>query len=433
MAADATLRGSPGAAAAAASIARRETSAREVALAALDRIALRDGEVRAWAHVDPDLVLEQADRIDRAVSTGPLGALAGVLVGVKDLIDTADLPTAYGADRYRGHQPESDAACVTSLRVAGALVAGKTVTTELALWSPPPTRNPLRSSRTPGGSSAGSAASVADFMVPVSIGTQTAGSVIRPASYCGVLGFVPTCGRWDRAGIKPVSPSLDRVGVFARTVDDVRLVAAALDGASSHAASDADAERRWRFGLMSDLDHAVPGLRSVLERLGEVRVVDSSPLLEEGAALHDTIMRREMRGALRAEIDDPLGLTDPTRAYLESLQDESYDGDCVEVGHRLKACRRRVDAVLGEFDVVVTSSAAGEAPPAAEGTGDPVYCRLWSLMGLPSLSLPACEGPSGMPVGVQLVGRRRADATVLDAGESLEAKIRQTGQLQWSR
>ena len=428
-----TLLESLGAEALATSIALREASAREVALAVLDRIALRDDEVRAWVCVDPDLLLEEADRFDRAERAMPMGALTGVPVGVKDLIDTADLPTAYGAERYRGHQPQADAACVRSLRLAGATIAGKTVTTELALWSVPPTRNPLGSSRTPGGSSAGSAAAVADFMVPVAVGAQTAGSVIRPASYCGVLGFVPTAGRWDRAGLKPISPSLDRVGVFARTLCDIRLLAAVLDRAPSLPASGGGVRRRWRFGLMSDLEEAVPGLRPVLERVGQVCRFDSSQLLDEGAVIHDALMRRELRETLRAEIEDPYGLSDETRCYLESLRYDAVQIESDELGRRIVACRQEVHTMFLDCDVVLASSAAGEAPPATEGTGDPSFCRLWSLLGLPSLSLPVCTGPSGMPVGVHVVGSAGGDATVIDAAQSIDDEVRATGMLQWSR
>jgi Asp-tRNA(Asn)/Glu-tRNA(Gln) amidotransferase A subunit family amidase len=419
-----------GAAALATAIALRDVSARETALAVLDRITLRDDDVRAWVYVDPDRMLEEADRLDRAARPKPLPALTGVPVGVKDLIDTAELPTAYGAERYRGHRPKVDAACVTSLRLAGAVIAGKTVTTELALWSPPPTRNPLDPSRTPGGSSAGSAAAVADFMVPVAVGTQTAGSVIRPASFCGVIGFVPTAGRWNRGGIKPISPSLDRVGLFARTLDDLRLMAAALDRTSP---TGPRTQRRWRIGLMSDLEEAVSGLRRVLERVGEARRFDSAHLLGEGAMLHDALMRCEMRETLRAEIEDPYGLTDQTRSYIESLRHDAMQIQSDEFDRRAAACRREIDAMFEECDVVLASSGAGEAPPASEGTGDPSFCGLWSLMGVPSLSLPICYGPSGMPVGVQVVGCPGGDATVIDAAQSIDAEVRATGMLQWSR
>ena len=425
--------GSLGAVALANSIARREASAREVALAVLDRIRLRDGDVRAWVHIDPDRMLEEADRLDRTKRKQPTGVLSGVPVGVKDLIDTADLPTAYGAERYGRHQPKADAACVTSLRLVGAVIAGKTVTTELALWGPPPTRNPLRTSRTPGGSSAGSAAAVADFMVPVALGTQTAGSVIRPASYCGVLGLVPTAGRWDRTGLKSISPSLDRVGVFARTLGDIRLVAAALDRAPSLPETGGGDRRRWCIGLMSDLDEAVPGLRDVLGSVGHVRRFDSSPLLDEGAMIHDALMRREMRETLRAEIEDPHGLSDETRRYLETLHHNVAQIESDELDRRLVACRRDVHGLFLDCDVVLASSAAGEAPPATEGTGDPSLCRLWSLLGLPSLSLPVCTGKSGMPVGVHVVGSAGGDATVIDVAQSIDDEVRAAGLLQWLR
>lgn len=416
-----------------ASISRGDVSAGDVTRAVLDGIHRRDHEVRAWAHVDDARATDAAERVDRDAHARSLAPLAGVPVGVKDLIDTADLPTEYGSERYRGNRPDVDAACVTSLGRAGAIVVGKTVTTELALWSRPPTRNPRARSRTPGGSSAGSAAAVADCMVPVAVGTQTAGSVIRPASYCGVVGFVPSAGRWDTAGLKPLSPSLDRVGVFARTTDDLHAVGRALDGRRPPFRASDGRERRLRLGVTQDVDEAAPELCGLVERIGGIRRFDVWRLLGVGAELHDTVMRRELRMTLRSEIDDPHGLDVATRSFLESLESEEGEHDAARLATGIASCRAEVEAMFLECDVLVASSVASEAPPAEEGTGDPWFCRLWSLLGLPSLSLPVCEGPTGLPVGLQIVGRLGDDDTVIDVAQLIDQEIRSNGVLEWLR
>ena len=212
---------------AARALARRELRAEDLVRACLDRVAARDGDVRAFVHLDPDAVLAQA----RALDAGPLrGALHGLPLGVKDLFDTVDMPTAYGSPIYAEHRPAADAAAVALCREAGALVLGKTVTTEFAYFHPGPTRNPHNLAHTPGGSSSGSAAAVADFMLPLALGTQTAGSIVRPAAYCGVVGYKPSLGRVPRAGVKSLSEALDTVGGFGRSVRDVALLGAVLTG-----------------------------------------------------------------------------------------------------------------------------------------------------------------------------------------------------------
>lgn len=413
-----------------AAIERRDATAHEAVCSALERIQCRDSDVRAWAHVDRERSVGTALASDRRGDSA-LRSLEGVPIGVKDLIDTADFPTAYGSERYRGNRPLADAACVTALTASGAIVIGKTVTTELALWSPPPTRNPHALSRTPGGSSAGSAAAVADFMVPIAIGTQTAGSIIRPASYCGVLGFVPTAGRWDVAGLKPISPSLDRVGIFARTSNDLRLAGGALGGAALE--SNSNRLEHVLIGIATDVEAAAPGLPAVLSAIGSVHRVDLWQLLDDAAFLHDALMRRELRETLRAEVENPDGLAPATQEFLASLRDagEGYSVDALWA--EISACRAEVDKIFTTCDVIVSSCVAGEPPLAREGTGDPWFCRLWSLLGLPAVSVPACVSASGLPVGVQIVGRGGHDELVLDVAELLVDRIRAVGSVAWER
>jgi Asp-tRNA(Asn)/Glu-tRNA(Gln) amidotransferase A subunit family amidase len=399
----------------AASIGSGEVSVTEIALALVERIESREPTVRAWAFLDPELVRAGAGRLDESA---PVGPLHGVPIGIKDLIDTADMPTELGSGLYEGRRPWVDAPCVAALRRAGALVVGKTVTTELGLYAVPPTRNPLRESRTPGGSSAGSAAAVADSMVPVALGTQTAGSVIRPASYCGVFGFVPTRGRWEMSGIKAVSPSFDRLGIFARTLDDVRLVASALGGSGARRGRAPKSERRARIGVLEAVDEIVPGFSGALEPVGTVTRTSGSTALALAPSAHDTLMRAEVARAMAFELAHAGHLTGATRAFLEesAAVDESSVAEALLAA---EACRREVESLFGELDVLIAPSASGEAPPAPEGTGDPFHCRTWSLLGLPSVSLPVARGPSGLPVGVQVIGQRGRDALTLALGESI--------------
>jgi len=400
----------------------------EVVESFLQRVAAREPTLRAFAALDPDLLRTQAAASEAEVHAAATSALAGLLVGIKDLVDTADLPTTYGSPIYTGHRPAVDAAVVQRLRAAGALVAGKTVTTEFALFHPGPTRNPHDLGRTPGGSSSGSAAAVADGLVPVAVGTQTAGSVIRPASFCGVVGFKPSFGGIDRTGVKLISETLDTVGLFARAVADVRQVFHAVRGHEGAAPG----HGRLRNGPVTLVlvrtghwERAEPTTRQGIERLAaalgrqgvhveDLKLPSDYDRLVEAQTV---VMEVEVaRNLARESTDSPhlmsasaLGVVERGRA--RSAQE--YD-DALALG---ADCRARLPKLLAGFDAVLTPAVLGEAPAGLDATGDPLFCRSWTLLHTPEVSLPLLHGPNGLPVGVQLVAPPGADDRLLDVAE----------------
>jgi len=403
---------------AAALLCRRELSAEELMRACLDRAAERDGEVRAFAHLDPDAALAQARALDAGTVRGPLH---GLPLGVKDLFDTFDLPTAYGSPLYAGHRPAADAAAVALCREAGAVVMGKTVTTEFAYFHPGPTRNPRRLTHTPGGSSSGSAAAVADGMLPLALGTQTAGSIIRPAAYCGVVGYKPTTGWVPRAGVKSLSDTLDVVGGFGRSVRDVALLGAVLTGDARLLAlpdveaphigmcrtpawplADADTRAAW--------DRATTVLAASGASLADVELPESLPDL---VSLHKSVMAFEMTRALSHE---RVRHSEHLSAALRLLFREG--GVITGEAHAANletatAAKRSIDAWFASFDVVIAPSTTGEAPAGTDASGDPVFCRGWTLLGLPCVHLPFARGSHGLPIGLQCIGRTGDDQRLL--------------------
>ena len=406
-------------------LATRELSATALMRACLDRIAEREAEVHAFVHLDPDAALAQA----RALDAGPWrGPLHGLPLGVKDLFDTADMPTGYGSAVYAGHRPAADAAAVTLCREAGALLPGKTVSTEFAYFHPGPTRNPRGPRHTPGGSSSGSAAAVADAMLPLALATQTAASVIRPAAYCGIVGYKPTWGRVSRAGVKSLSETLDTVGALGRNVRDVALLGSvltgdgrmmpSLDGSSPTAAApriglcrtpdwaqaDGDVQAVW--------DQAVGALAPQAARLVEAPWPAALPDL---VALQKQVMAHEMARALghervhhRARISE----------RLNALFDEGIQIDGERHAAHLAqttAARALADSWFNDVDLLLAPSTTGEAPEGIGATGDPLFCRGWTLLGLPCVHLPFARGRHGLPVGLQLVGRAGDDHRLLAA------------------
>ncbi|QET00907.1 amidase [Cupriavidus pauculus] len=410
-------------------LARRELRAEDVVRAHLDRIAAREPDVRAWTAIDADSALAAARRLD----AGPVtGALHGLPVGVKDLMDTADLPTAYGSPIYAGHRPQYDAAVVAATREAGAVILGKTVTTEFATYQPGPTRNPRAPAdapHTPGGSSSGSAAAVAAGMVPLAFGTQTAGSIIRPAAFCGVVGYKPTHGTLPLAGIKPLAPSLDTVGVLARGVDD----AAFFIGTLARLPLTPQAPRSLRVGLF---------------RTPHWDRVDAS-----GRGAFETAARAfERTGATVADLTIPAFTADLTQAQIDIMAIEAAaafapearahadgfstgfasllaSGNALE-GTRHAAARahaaevrRALAETFAQVDVIVAPSAPGEAPAGLEATGDPLFNRMWTLLGVPCVHVPTGVGATGMPVGVTVIAPAHGDAAALSAAYALERAL----------
>lgn len=401
-------------------LARRELSAEALMRSCLDRIAEREPQVLAFAHLDPDAALVQA----RALDAGPLrGLLHGLPLGVKDIFDTADQPTAYGSPIYAGHRPMADAAPVALARAAGALIAGKTVTTEFANMTAGVTRNPLNPAHSPGGSSSGSAAAVADFMLPLALGTQTAGSIVRPAACCGVVGFKPSFGRVPRAGVKPNAESMDVVGGFGRTVEDTALLAAVLLG--DRRVLDEPVPDTFRLGLVRgpDWDRAEHDVLACWDRAVH-RLAPALPRCEDVLLPADFGDVAQVQAALQAH-ETALSLAHEQRVHrerlspaLRTLLDDGAATDLRQIEAlraRAGRWRREVDRLFDEFDLLLAPSAPGEAPEGLQWTGDPVFCRPWSLLGLPCVHLPFARGSHGLPVGLQLLGRQGEDHRLLAA------------------
>lgn len=412
---------------AAARIADRTLTSEALVHACLDRIAAREGEVQAWAHIDPTQAIEEARRRDRETSRGPLH---GVPIGVKDVIDTVDMPTTYGSRAYAGHRPGWDAAAVALARAAGAVVLGKTVSTEFAAWNPGKTRNPHNVAHTPGGSSSGSAAAVADFMAPLAFGTQTAGSIVRPASYCGVVGYKPSFGLVAIAGTKALAPSLDTLGGFARTVADIAWFIGVLaerpelvpTGTPAHPRIGLYRPEPWSLAqpeTVAALDHAA----KALERAGAV-IGDRGayPAFDRLVAAQNTIMGYEAARNLAWERLHRMGDIAPrTQAMLTdgaTVTWAAYE----EAGTYTAEMRASAPDFFGAFDAVLVPAAPGEAPT-IEVTGDPVFNRGWTLLRWPCLTLPASRGPNGLPVGVQLVARPGRDVDLLAIARFAEAAL----------
>jgi len=403
-------------------LARRELSAQELLRACLARIAERDGEVRAFVSLDAENALAQARTLDAGPVRGPLH---GLPLGVKDIFDTFDLPTECGTPIYAGHRPRSDAAAVALCRAAGALVIAKTVTTELANMTAGPTRNPHHLGHTPGGSSSGSAAAVADFMLPLALGTQTAGSIIRPAACCGIVGFKPSFGRVPRAGVKQNADSMDTVGGFGRMVADAALLGAVLTGDARLA--DQPPPETVRIGLVQGPDWAEAEPDVVAAWDHAVRVLGptaqhcaDAPLprdFVDVAAVQAAIQAHETAGALADEHRRHRAQLSPA---LLALLDKGRAIDAVDMAaHHARAARWRseVDVLFDQFDVLLAPSAVDEAPEGLQHTGDPIFCRPWSLLGLPCVHLPFARGANGLPVGLQLVGRWGDDHRLLAAAQ----------------
>ncbi|HVY58598.1 MAG TPA: amidase [Xanthobacteraceae bacterium] len=399
-------------------VARREASCEEVARACLARIEARESVVRAWAFLDPDLVLRQA----RALDAGPVrGPLHGVPLGVKDVLDTFDMPTQMGSPIYRGHRPAADAACVALARASGALVLGKTVTCEFAGVTPGSTTHPLDPDYTPGGSSSGSAAAVADHMAALAFGTQTGGSMLRPASFCGVIGYKPSFGLVNRAGLKFAAESLDTIGIFARAVEDLDLTMRALTGRSPVRWLAPDAKLRIGLCRTNLWELAEPATREAVEdaaaRLGrngaEVRDVTLPEFFSDLQKCREVINDFERARAMAHEWNHHAeqiseGLARSIRNG-SSMPQERFTEALTSVAR----CRAALGEVFDGLDVLLAPTVPGEAPRGLGWTGDHRFQSIWTLLHVPSLTLPTHAGPHGMPVGIQLVAPAHADAHLL--------------------
>jgi len=423
---------------AAAEIAGGAVSAEDYTRACLERIEALDGEIKAFVHLDPDHALAQARRLDEHRKEGhALGPLHGIPVAIKDIFDTADYPTEYGSPIGAGRRPRDDATVVAKLRAAGAVIIGKTVTTEFAYYHPGPTCNPHDHARTPGGSSSGSAAAVAAHMVPLALGSQTNGSVIRPAAFCGVFAIKPSHGLVSRAGVLPLSRKLDHVGAFARSLADLALILEVIAGqdpgdpdTGPFAAPDFRSLQREppplppRFAFVRTpmWDKAEAETKAAFEELAAtlasaIEPVDLPQSWTEAWEIHRTIMATDMAHNLAPLV----ARGEPSEALRKLLA----HGRSVAAVHYLDALAKvpRYTASLGEifdvYDAILMPAAPGVAPKGLGSTGDPVFCTLWTLTGLPALSLPLFAGEGGLPLAAQLIGPPGRDGRLLRTATAL--------------
>ncbi len=393
--------------------------------ACLARIAAREPAVHAFAYLDP----EQARR---ATATALPGPLHGLPIGIKDVLDTADMPSEYGSPIWRGWRPRADAAAVAWARAAGGVAIGKTVTTEFATRKPGPTANPRGLGHTPGGSSSGSAAGVADGFFPLGYGTQTAGSVIRPAAYCGVVGYKPSFGTISRIGMKIMSDSLDTLGVLARSVADCALFAGAVSGRDL-GDPDRKADRAPRIGLCRSptWDQALPETSALFERVAAAlrragATVSPRELPAAIAALttaHPVVMNNESARALGWELAEAREqISEGLRERLEFGLSRS-EAEVAQAYAVFAAAQAAFPAATEGLDVLVTPSAPGQAPAGLEWTGDPAFNFIWTSLHVPCVTVPAGEGPDGLPLGIQIVGREGEDRAVLAWAQWVAAAI----------
>ena len=395
-----------------------------------------DDELRAWAAINHAVLLERAAALDRlSEAERAMLPLFGLPVGIKDNFDTIDYPTAYGSPIYAGHRPDRDAGAVHQLRAAGAMIAGKTKLSEFAWMFATDTLNPLDHARTPGGSSSGSAAAVAAGTVAVATGTQTAGSINRPASYCAVIGYKPTFATFPRDGVKLLAHSLDTVGLFGRSIADLRLVAGVL---AAPARTFADSALRGhaggpRIALMRTPNwlRVEPAAQNAIEAVADgaaragadVEEIEPTPGFAELVAAQTTIQWAESAANLAAELaESPELLSDEVRAALQegaAMPAETY-GDAkraaAEHGPPLAA-------LLSGFDGVLTPSASGVPPLGLYFTGDPLFCRVETLIGAPSVSVPLAWTPDRLPAGLQLIGAPSSDPRTLACAEWLLERL----------
>ena len=387
----------------------------EVMEACLDRIDQREGERHAFAHFAPEAA-------SKAAARPRPGPLAGLPIGVKDVLDTADMPSQYGSPIWQGWQPRADCAAVAAARAAGAIVVGKTVTTEFATRTPGPTTNPANPGHTPGGSSSGSAAGVADFFFPLAFGTQTAGSIIRPAAYCGVVGYKPTYGLISRIGMKLMSDSLDTVGVMARSVADCALFTSAISGRNL-GNPDAKMDRAPKVGICKTLswDKGMPETQALLGRIADALARAGAAVADfelpadfaELETAHPIIMNHESARALGWEMNHH-------RAQLSETLRERLDFGLAQSEAALDAAygafqrtQAAFPAAMEGLDFLLTPSAPGEAPAGLEWTGDPAFNYIWTTLRGPCITVPAGTGPNGLPMGIQICGRPGEDRATL--------------------
>jgi Asp-tRNA(Asn)/Glu-tRNA(Gln) amidotransferase A subunit family amidase len=415
------------AAQAASLIASGKLTALELARDCLSRVAAREDAVQAWSHIDAQQMLADARARD---AEKPRGPLHGIPIAIKDIIDTADMPTEYGSPIYAGHRPRADAACVTLLKKAGAVIMGKTVTAEFAMSYPGKTRNPLNPAHTPGGSSSGSAAAVADYMAPLALGTQTGGSVLRPAAFCGIVGFKPSFDAINTVGVKQNTKSYDTVGLLGRTVGDVALAFAVLTRRDASGFSPPSIDKP-RIGFYRTLqwDRADSATHAALEDA-------ASRLAKAGARVSEITLPERFNAFMDAR--SKVGDFESSRALAWERQhfeeriggrDKLRKADAVTLEEYLSAqkvlaeCRKLAEIPFGDFDVLLVPAAPGEAPKGLATTGDAIFNQTWTALHTPCITVPVAKGLTGLPIGAQLVGAFGADLKTLACAEWLHRSL----------
>lgn len=407
-------------------LSKREIKATDLLLSCLDRIGQKESLVRAWASLGKENALSRAKQLDKGAIQG---ILHGLPIGVKDLYDTYDLPTSYGSPIYANHYPVADAVSVALMRQAGGIILGKTVTTEFASFKSGPTTNPHHSKHTPGGSSSGSAAAVADFMVPLATGSQTAGSIIRPASFCGIVGFKPSHGKVSIAGVKSLSVTLDTMGCFGRTIEDVGLAIAAMSGDEGLAKIETLHNKpriaicrtnNWSLA-QKETATALAVARHAAELIAKGTVDDFKlPTdCDDLTQAQSRIMLSEMsRSLLFERVHYAKKLSPQFTKQLNEGAQIPYEQYAKDVQSAIQAKAAIAQLFDNEIDLLIAPSAIGEAPSMKDGTGDPVFCRGWTLLGLPCININVANGPNGLPVGVQLIAGPGKDHFLLSAARA---------------
>ena len=427
------------------SLKKGEFTCEELVTNYIDHINKYEKNVEAWEFFDETLILEQAKKLDQDHQSGKVhGDLHGVPVGIKDIFDTENMPTSDGTEIHKENPSWNDCTVVSKLKQAGAIIMGKTVTTELAYYSPGKTKNPHDPTRTPGGSSSGSAAAVASHMVPLAIGSQTNGSVIRPASYCGVVGYKPTKGLISRHLVLQISRALDQIGVFSNTLEDAALISEQLFGYDKQ---DPDTSLSAKPKLL-DATKQKPPLEPIFAYI-KLPFMDE---LDEDAKKGFEEIKDELKGKID-EIELPEGFVDIPewhKVIMESDMARSFSAEYTKSKHKLsnniiEAIERgmkytaveynnalsKIDAAniyfkqfFYDYDAILTPSASGEAPKGLKSTGNPIFCTIWTFCGMPCISLPLLQGNNGLPIGVQLVSSLFDDERLFRNASWLTKKIK---------
>lgn len=410
-------------------VATKKASAEEVVAACIARIEAREADVGAFQYFDADYALKQARDLDNGPSKG---VLHGVPLGVKDIIDTRDMPTGNGSRVYPDRHPISDASCVALSRAAGAVILGKTVTTEFAYFFPGKTKNPHNLGHTTGGSSMGSAAGTADHMFPIGFGSQTAASVTRPAAYCGTIGYKATTGDFDLQGVCGLAASFDTLGFLCRELEDISLMREALIGDAPKAPRADNAAPKVGFVRTPWWDQADAATHRALESAAEKLAAEGAEVselelpsgFEDLVETHKLVMAFDAARARAYEyIYHPDKLSPQFTALMEDGNGVSY-ADYREAQARSVGCRQKLADLMASYDVLLAPSAPGEAPPGHDATGDPLFSRMWTLLYVPSVTLPVATGDTGLPIGVQVVGKAHGDGALISDAQWIHDRLK---------